>query len=336
MLTKQEGFLGFLSQDDVRFLIPVYQRVYSWTNHQCRDLFVDIMRAGLNQTQHFIGTALFIGSESSTQHDRALDVIDGQQRLATMSILLAAFSKYLAERDLTPGGLDAEAVKNRFLLRNGNAKIKLSNADAPTYESILFDAPEPVKPSVRAKENYSYFYEQMQEEHFDAERFVRGLEQLVLIHAMLGEGDNPQMIFESLNSKGIPLTTADLVRNYLLIGLSHEEQTRLYKEYWAPIERMFGVDPGSAKLNTGISMWLSLRFCKKPIPDKNETYAVFKSYMEDNFDGSREELLDELRSFSLVWAENFKFNEAKFFRSQDWAKDKPTTLVPQWGHPSGF
>lgn len=336
MQTKQDSFLEFMGAQNTRFVIPVYQRVYSWTRHQSRELFVDIMRAGLSGSTHFLGTALFIESEGEQGGVRKLDVIDGQQRLATMTVLLTAFSRYLEEQNATAGGLDAAAVRERYLLCDGSTKIKLSAVDEPTLRSLVFKTPRPARPSERVLSNFKYFLELMLKDRFDAERFVRGLNQLVVIHAMLGPGDNPQMVFESLNSKGIPLTTADLVRNYILIGLSHEEQTRLYQEYWAPIERMFGVDPGAAKLNTGISMWLSLRFCKKPIPDKNETYNVFKAYLEDEFQGTRDELLDEMRSFCLVWAENFKFNEAKFFRSQDWAKGKPTTLVPRWGQFSGF
>ncbi|MGN0072887.1 MAG: hypothetical protein ACI36W_03700, partial [Coriobacteriales bacterium] len=160
--------------------------------------------------------------------------------------------------------------------------------------------------------------------------------QLLMIDAQLGPQDKAQEIFESLNTKGLPLTTADLVRNYLLVGLPRAEQRRLYDEYWNPITLMFGEDPGAYKLNAGIRMWLSIRSRQTRIHDKSQTYNAFKAYMTQEYQGTLEDLLDELRSFCLMWAENYKFNEVKEFRCMKWAKGKNTTLLPQWGHPSGF
>ena len=162
------------------------------------------------------------------------------------------------------------------------------------------------------------------------------LRQLLVIDAQLGPQDKAQEIFESLNTKGLPLTTADLVRNYLLVGLPRAEQRRLYDEYWNPITLMFGEDPGAYKLNAGIRMWLSIRSRQTRIHDKSQTYNAFKAYMTQEYQGTVEELLDELRAFCLMWAENYKFNEVKEFRCMKWAKGKSTTLLPQWGHPSGF
>lgn len=340
MQTRQDRFLDFFNKDDVQFLIPVYQRIYSWTARQCNELFDDIIRAGESGNHHFIGTALFIESQARDAGIKGLDVIDGQQRLATLTLLLAALEDKLFKEGQSVLGVDAHAIREMYLVAGSGAdklaKLQLSHGDKDALDAILFKTEPSGKASLRVLRNYRLFCERMSADGFDAEVLVKGLRQLVLIDAMLGPNDNPQLVFESLNSKGIPLTTADLVRNYLLIALDHDEQTHLYNEYWAPMEQMFGNDPGSLKLNTGISMWLSIRFCKKPIKDKSETYNVFKHYMEEHYTGTAEQLLDELRSFSLMWAENFKFNEAKTFRSMDWAKNKPKNLVPQWGQFSGF
>lgn len=341
MQTRQDKFIEFFNEGKAQFLIPVYQRIYSWTTRQCNELFDDIVRAGVTGTQHFIGTALFIENNNGGSSIRRYDVIDGQQRLATLTLLLAALEDKLSQLDVAVLGVGAQTVRRKYLTVQDDdsgvqAKLQLSHSDKDALDSILFKTEAPAKASARVLKNYQLFCDRMAAEDFDIESFIKGLRQLVLIDAFLGENDNPQLVFESLNSKGIPLTTADLVRNYLLIALDHDEQTRLYNEYWASMEQMFGNDPGSLKLNTGISMWLSIRFCKRPIKDKSETYNVFKRYMEEHYTGTQEELLDELRSFSLMWAENFKFNEAKTFRSMDWAKDKPKNLIPQWGTFSGF
>ena len=109
-----------------------------------------------------------------------------------------------------------------------------------------------------------------------------------------------------------------------------------FREYWEPIEVMFGDDPGAEKLNAAIRTWLSIRFPKVRIHDKSETYSVFKTYIEDEHAGTPEELLDELRGFCFMWAENYNFHEVKEFRCMNWAKGKRRTLVPERASQGGF
>lgn len=341
MITKQDRFLDFLGQEGMQFVIPVYQRPYSWTPRQCRELWEDICRAGSQQTSHFMSMVLFRPIEGAEGDLRRVDIIDGQQRIATMTILLSVLKDHLAVTGETVDGLSAQDIENRFLkVSDGGApvaKIQLLSFDLATLEAVLTGGKMPAKPSSRVISNHAFFAEKMASDDFDLEVFWAGLKQLLVIDAQLGEGDKAQAIFESLNTKGIPLTTADLVRNYLLVGETREEQERLYNEYWNPIELMFGEDRDSMKLNAGIRMWLDIRYRKKRLHKKEETYNAFKQYMTTEYKGTVEELLDELRSFCLMWAENFKFNEAKVFRSMDWAKNgKRKNLLPGWGHQSGF
>lgn len=194
--------------------------------------------------------------------------------------------------------------------------------------------------SERVVDNFAFFCEKTEEDGFRAEDLWAGLQQLLLISANLTGEDNPQLIFESLNSRGTPLTVGDLVRNYLLIAEDQKDQERLYEEYWKPIEMMFGDDPGSERLNAGIRMWLTIRFVKERVRDKSHTYSVFKAYIEDEYEGTLEDLLIELRDFCLMWSENYKDHNimtgSKEFRSWKWAKDKPTTLVPPRAEPGRF
>lgn len=138
--------------------------------------------------------------------------------------------------------------------------------------------------------------------------------------------DNPQLIFESLNSRGTPLTVGDLVRNYLLIAEDRKDQERLYEEYWKPIEMMFGDDPGSERLNAGIRMWLTIRFVKERVRDKSHTYSVFKAYIEDEYEGNARRsahrvarflphVVGELQGHNIMTG-------SKEFRSWKWAKDQ--------------
>ena len=272
---------------------------------------------------------------------RKIDIIDGQQRIATMTILLNVLKEHLAKTGETVDGMGAADITERFLQveEDGKpaAKIQLLSFDLNTLDAVIAGDELPAKPSMRVVDNYKFFAEQMEADDFDLEVFWAGVKQLLVIDAELGEDDKAQAIFESLNTKGIPLTTADLVRNYLLVGLPREEQERLYNEYWQPIELMFGEDRDSMKLNSGLRMWLDIRYRKKRLHRKENTYNHFKEYMANVYTGTVEELLDELRSFCLMWAENFKFNEVKVYRTMDWAKNgKRKNLLPGWGHQSGF
>ena len=290
MQTKQELFLDLLGTEDTQFVIPVYQRVYSWGLQQCKGLWQDINRSGRTGNAHFIGTVLYAPDRFAKTAQHQLDVIDGQQRMTTLTIVIAALVKYLRAHGATADSLTADDISGTFLhVKTGDgaaAKLILSLNDCPTLEAVVNATPMPERPSERITENLDYFYGEMEKSDFDADVLWAGMKVLTVIDAELDRGDNPQLIFESLNARGVPLTTADLVRNYLLIAMDHDEQTRLYREYWEPIEVMFGDDPGAEKLNAAIRTWLSIRFPKVRIHDKSETYSVFKTYIEDEHAGT--------------------------------------------------
>ena len=337
MQTRQEWFLGFLGQENTQFTIPVYQRAYAWGKNQCEELWGDVLRAGEQGVSHFMSMALYLEAGTAPEGVRQLDVIDGQQRIATMTILLAAFRDFLRESGASVGGTDAALIQERYLTVGPEGakqtKICLIGPDKATLESVVFGTEPPKRASRHVLDNRSYFRSLMDAEGFDPELFWAGVGKLLVIAAQLDEGDKAQTIFEGLNTKGIPLTAADLMRNYLLVAETREEQQRLYLEYWQPMEIMFEDDllsSGSLKLNTGLRMWLAIRFKKMCISDRDRTYYYFKLYMETEYDGTTEELLDELRSFCYLWAENYKCNEGRNHCSRfDWAKrGKKKTLVP--------
>lgn len=340
MLTEQRMFLDILGDPKTQFTIPVFQRVYSWNKEQCDELWGDILRAGRTSNTHFIGTLLYSEDPDEGDGMRHLSVIDGQQRTATLTLLLAAFERYLRRTGASVGKVDADFVRRTFLFVGDEHKLVLSRTDRKTLFAILDASEMPERVSERVVENFEFFCGKTDEENFNPADLWAGMQQLLLISANLTGEDNPQLIFESLNSRGTPLTVGDLVRNYLLIAKDRKEQERLYEEYWKPIELMFGDDPGSEKLNAGIRMWLTIRFVKEHIRDKSQTYPVFKAYIEDEYDGTLEDLLIELRNFCLMWSENYKSHDimtgSKEFRSWNWAKGKRTTLVPPRASQGGF
>ncbi len=289
-------------------------------------------------------------SENSTTH---LDIIDGQQRIATTTIMLTALRDFLEKSGVCVKNIHENAaycnetikakdIHNKFLvtvpkdeLNNAaseQSKVRLIGPDKDTLDSLIFKSEKPTRPSRRITDNYQFFMDFFASEDFDVNVFWSGVCELIIISAQIDQADKAQTIFEGLNTKGIPLTAADLIRNYLLVAQTREEQERLYTEYWKPMEIMFEDDilsSGSLKLNTGLRMWLAIRFKKMCISDRSRTYYYFKRYMETEYTGTVEDLLDELRSFCYMWAENYKFNEGRMHCSKfAWAKKgRPLTIA---------
>lgn len=320
METKQEMFLDLIGQRDIQFIIPVYQRSYAWVEKQCDELWSDIMRAGRTRSVHFIGTLLYVSEPQpadATAH--RLAIIDGQQRTATLVLLLVAFRKYLQDHSDADVPVTGRFLDERYLHADsgdeGACKLILSRLDMATMVSLVNGMPLPDEPAQRVVENLELFVGKMNENGFDASVFWTGMQHLLLIEAQLAQGDHPQYVFDSMNSKGMPLTTADLVRNRFLIAESHEEQTRLYKEYWLPIESMFDDDKEATKLNNAIKGWLAVNLPGVHARTRDEVYSVFKYFIDDVYEGTTEEMLQDLRAFAQMYAENFKFNEVKFYRS---------------------
>ncbi len=321
MQTKQEMFLDLMGQRSIQFIIPVYQRSYAWTEKQCDELWRDINRAGRVGAVHFIGTVLYKAEE---QHEgaqsRQLALIDGQQRIATLTLLLASFRSYLTVHEGALSEMDAGQLNERYLHAYDGiedaCKLILSRLDRDTMIAVINEAPLPETPADRVLENLGFFKQKMAEDDFDPQVFWAGMQKLMLIDAELGDEDHAQYVFDSMNSKGMPLTTADLVRNRFLIAENHEDQTRLYKEYWLPIESMFDDDKEATKLNNAIKGWLAVNLPGVHAHSRDEVYSVFKHFIDEVYEGTTEEMLQDLRSFARMYAENFKFNEVKRFRSE--------------------
>lgn len=337
MQIQQQGLLSFIGAPGVQLMIPAYQRPYSWTRDQCFELWLDIQRAARTGRAHFAGAILFSG-EQPCDGMRRIAVIDGQQRVTTATLLVAALCRHLRENGQSlPGGLTPADLAAAYLslpsATGPQPKLVLSRADRDTLHAVVgeladFAAPAPAQPARAIIDNLTFFAEQMADPAFDAQALWRGLGLLGVIGAEVDDPDQAQLVFESLNSKGRPLTVADLVRNYLLLSESRTEQARLYREYWAPMQELFAPDPGSLRLDSAIKGWLAVRFRKTRMRSPELVYSGFKQYVEDAYDGTKEDLLRELRGFCLVWAENYRFHAVKKFKSShEWAINGAPTLT---------
>ena len=309
MKTTQRTFLDYLGAPHTHFIIPVYQRVYTWSDKQCATLWRDCVHAGKAQSEHFIGTVLYSPDpELSGTQTQAIDIIDGQQRTATISLLIAALADYLEGQEAAlEDGTDASTLRARFLFADertpGDAsrkeKLTLSRLDRETMAAVLnhTDLPEEDDLSKNVVSNYQRFKSYLQAES-DAETIWRGLKQLTIIAAEIEKNDHPQTVFESLNSKGMPLTTADLARNLLFSDVEYEEQERLYDQYWKPIENMFANDDDDAtSMNAALRGWLAVKAPRLRSRASDDVYDALKTFLQTENHADAESLLRGFKGF---------------------------------------
>ena len=231
-----------------QFVIPVFQRDYSWTTVQCKQLWVDIMRSGGSATggSHFMGSIVYADTGNAGAVFSRWMVIDGQQRLTTLILLLTALRDHVAETFWTGGddsptvaNLDAYFLKN--MQENGGRLYKLSlrRVDNATLQALIEgNRPSANEASERVMDAYDWFRKALQD--CDPDVVYQGIGRLKIVDVTLDrKTDNPQLVFESLNSTGVDLSQSDLIRNYLLMELEESEQTRLYEKYWKRIEDIF-------------------------------------------------------------------------------------------------
>lgn len=268
-----------------QFVIPIYQRTYSWTAKECRQLWDDVLRAGREDaiTVHFLGSVVYVEEGLSQVSGRSpLLVIDGQQRLTTVMLLLAALRDALGPDEEPVDGFSVRKIVNRYLLdpdETGERRFKLllSQTDKATLKAIVAKSDTPPEASIAVRQNHANFTEWIAGLGGDLEALCRGLAKLVVVDVALSrEHDNPQLIFESMNSTGRQLSQADLIRNYVLMGLEPSLQTRLYEECWRPMEQAFGQEAYSAQFDGFMRHFLTYR--TGAIPRIGDVYEAFKEY----------------------------------------------------------
>lgn len=306
MKASEAPLLQFLRKSP-QFIIPIYQRTYSWTEKECAQLWNDILRAGMNEdvSGHFLGSVVYIEQGlGQVIAQSPLLVIDGQQRLTTICLLLEALAEAVGE-DEPVEGFSAKKIRSYHLrndLETGDKRYKLilTETDKETLISILNNSPRPVESSHRISENFEYFRKQIQSLGKEIHALCLGLSKMVIVDVALNRGqDNPQLIFESMNSTGRKLSQADLVRNYILMGLEPEIQTRLYRDYWRPMELRFGQDSYTENFDSFMRHFLTYR--TGAIPKISDVYETFKAYSGQKSvkDSGIESLVHELHRASL-------------------------------------
>lgn len=308
MKATEANLLKFLKKSP-QFVIPIYQRNYSWTEEQCRQLWTDLLRAGRleNVTAHFIGSIVYVERGlSNVVQQEALMVIDGQQRLTTSTLLIAALAKHFENKSV--GELletfSAKKLRNYYLLNpdedgERHFKLLLSETDKETLLAILQGSPMPAESSTRINENYALFQQLIGQHENELEAICQGLAKLVIVDVSLDRSqDNPQLIFESMNSTGLELSQADLIRNFILMGLEPKLQTELYKNYWRPMEKGFGQAAYAVHFDAFMRHYLTAKTGE--IPNVREVYTAFKAYAR-SLKGDTQDLVADIHSYATYY-----------------------------------
>ena len=283
MKATEAKLLDFLKKSP-QFVIPIYQRTYSWNEKECRQLWEDILRTGRNDavSAHFVGSIVYVEKGLySVSIQPPLLVIDGQQRLTTVTLLIEALARRLGESEPLEG-FSAKKLRNYLLLNpleDGERRYKLvlSQTDKASLIALLDQHAKPKDHSIRVEANFEFFNERVAEVKDDLEALCKGLAKLVIVDISLSrDQDNPQLIFESLNSTGRELSQADLIRNFILMGLEPQLQTKLYELYWRPMEVDFGQEGYATYFDSFMRHYLTVKTAE--IPNVREVYEAFKQY----------------------------------------------------------
>jgi uncharacterized protein with ParB-like and HNH nuclease domain len=305
MKANEVALNSFLSQTKTQFIIPVYQRNYDWTEEQCRQLFYDILEVGNKPgSTHFIGSIVFIHDGVYTSSEvRQLVVIDGQQRLTTFSLLYLALYKFALENGLEER---ANELNDTFLINKyvkeetSKLKLKQSDTNARALKFLMTNnKPEDYQEYSKVINNFNYFKQNINNDNIQT--ILNGLNSLLFVEISLERGkDDPQRIFESLNSTGLELSQADLIRNYILMGLEPVEQIRIFENFWEIIENNAkDIAREESKVSDFIRDYLTYKI--KKIPNKNAVYEEFKARYPDRNARFYNEIIKEIKEFSVYY-----------------------------------
>ncbi|GAA9862177.1 DUF262 and DUF1524 domain-containing protein [Helicobacter pylori] len=282
-----------------QLVIPIYQRLYSWDKEQCKQLWDDIIEIGGNDKMdgHFIGSILYV-LDRITHSNNVLLIIDGQQRLTTITLLLTALRDHLSDE------VKRKEIENDYLINSdekGDKKFRLilSESDRDTLLSLIDkDKRKPSEPSSKIVENFKLFEEWVSNTD-KLETIFKGLDKLTIVWIALEKGkDDPQLIFESMNSKGMELTQTDLIRNYIVMETEIEKQEGFYNKYWRAMEENFKQSEKQSKredlFDKFVRHYLTIKIGKAP--NEKRVYEAFKDYQQK--EGIEiEDLLKDLQKY---------------------------------------
>lgn len=295
MKAGEKQLIRFLEGSDKKFIIPIYQRNYDWKKEQCEQLFNDLVSIiNNNFRNHFFGSVVYIYDENS--EDQQFIIIDGQQRLTTVSLLLLAMYNLIDNGIFQDENDIAEKIRNEYLVdkykpTDKKIKLKLIKKDRQAFDLLFQNDDKYYINDSNVTINYNYFYNWIQDRIKDIYQLFEAIKKLTIVQIKLSQGeDDPQLIFESLNSTGLDLNESDKIRNFVLMGAPVQQQQNLYENYWLKIEQLT-----ENRIDAFAKCYLTIKNNK--IPNEKRIYLEFKHYVS-NKEINIQDILNDMLNYA--------------------------------------
>ena len=309
MIAKEGYIVRFLDGSDKKFVIPVYQRPYSWKKSNCELLIKDLFEVyNRGYKSHFFGSIVYVENDIGGCNEYI--IIDGQQRITTVSLLLLAIRNYITDNNLDIG-INTNKITTAYLTDEyadsaKKLKLKLVQGDDDAYDRLI-EKTQPIANN-NITVNYNFFYEILSTlNNSEIKGLYDAIMKLMIVNISLNphNGDDPQLIFESLNSTGFDLEEADKIRNYVLMKMTSVQQEKIYRNYWEKLENKVSKED----INKFIRHYLAVK--TRELSNENKLYFAFKNYREKNADLPIENILSDI----LIYADFY--NQIKSAKLSD-------------------
>lgn len=304
-MDARKGNIYEILNGNRQFLIPVYQRFYSWDIDQCKRLWNDIVemqRKG--KAGHFVGSIVNIAEQAMPTGVQKYVIIDGQQRMTTLTLLLLALRDYAiknpSDTTINARRIDNMLLKNEYESGDERYKLLLTETDRDILISLVEE--KPISESIRSRliENYNFFANKLADKEIQPAEVYESIGKLQIVNITLDRAvDDAQAIFESLNSTGKELSESDLIRNYVLMGLEPSEQTYVYEHLWRPMEQLFIYETQGTVMDAFFRHYLTMKLSR--IPKQGRVYEEFKLYHLNCEFGTIRELCQDLLEYAKYY-----------------------------------
>ena len=303
-MDADKGNIFKLLDGNKQYIIPVYQRLYSWEQSHCRRLWKDIIvMQKENREGHFLGSIVCIAEKTSPTGVQKYMVIDGQQRLTTLTLVLIALRDSISDNSgINPDKLSLSFLINQFEYGDNKYKLLLTQEDKDILISLIEKKPIPYGTQSKLLNAYNFFKDQIMKNEIPPNLLFEATGKLQIVIITLERGhDDPQAIFESLNSTGKELSQSDLIRNYVLMGMDNNTQQKLYANIWRPLEQLFGHEFQDYYMDCFFRDYLTMYLHR--IPKINNVYEEFKFWKSNCKFKNNEEICKDLYNFASIYTE---------------------------------
>lgn len=306
MDARKANIYKFLSGDK-QYIIPVYQRIYSWEIEECKRLWFDIVdMQKKNKNGHFVGSIVSITENDSPSDMSKFTIIDGQQRITTLMLLLLALRDYAfihkEEKSINWKKINNSFLKNPDEDDESQYKLLLTETDKDILISLIEKRPIDENLNSRLIRNYKYFFNVIEKMELSLQEVYEAIGKLQVVDINLDRtNDEPQVIFESLNSTGKELSESDLIRNFILMGLDNKQQKEIYKNIWRPMEQLFRYEKQTLLMDRFFRDYLTMKLAR--IPKLDKIYEEFKMYTNNCGFSTLKDLCNDLYMYAKYYTD---------------------------------